>query len=83
MAQRHGSSIHVGLGGVESQVFQHNDGLEGELTLQGPLYSFRASRDDHQIGLRGLIGRGPPLFPIAQCAQGDMIAGGKFLLGQT
>src|SRR6266581_7845684 len=40
-------------------------------------------RNNGEIGARGLIRFATSLFPIAQRAQGNMIAGGKLLLGQS
>ena len=54
-----------------------------QLTSQGALYSFRATGDDGQIGLRGPVGDGAALFPIAKRAQGNSVPRGEFLLCQT
>ena len=37
-------------------------------------------RDDRQIRLRGGVRREPPLLPIAQRANGDMVAQREFFL---
>src|SRR6266446_2683982 len=51
--------------------------------LQGFLNALGIVRNDRKISAGRLIRFTTPLFPIAQCAQGNVIAGGKFLLGQS
>ena len=55
----------------ESAHFARNDseaggGASAALAFQCALYASRAASDDCQIGLRGLIGCGAALFPIAR-----------------
>src|SRR5690349_21261590 len=51
--------------------------------LQGVFDTFGVVRDDGEIGAGRLIGFTTPLFPIAERAKGNMIAGGEFLLRQA
>ena len=53
------------------------------LGFQGAAYAFRVTRDDGEVGTRGLVGFRTALFPIAQRADGNMIAPGKFLLREA
>jgi hypothetical protein len=46
MTQGHRAAVHIGLGWRESQLLHHGDNVDGELTLQGLLYPFRAASDD-------------------------------------
>jgi hypothetical protein len=44
--ERYRAAIHIDFGGIESQFLYHDDGLDGELTLQGLLYPIRAASND-------------------------------------
>ena len=47
------------------------------------VHVFGAAGNDRQIRLGWLIGGGAALFPVAQRAEGNAVAGGEFLLRQT
>ena len=50
--------------------------------MQCPLDSFGVARDDSEVGFSRLVGLRAALFPIPQSAKRDVVARGKFLLGQ-
>jgi hypothetical protein len=58
-----------------------------ELTNVGQMrrdgYSFRLAGNDPEVGTRGLIGLGGALLPIPERAEGNLKAGGKFLLREA
>ena len=52
------------------------------LWIQDPVDMVRIARNECQISPSGLVRFRPALLPIPQRTEGDVIAGGKFLLGQ-
>src|SRR5580698_11208791 len=56
---------------------------DGWLAFQDALHAFGAASNDRQIGLRGLIGCGAALLPVAECSEGNTKPLGEFFLSQT
>jgi hypothetical protein len=52
-------------------------------TFQGAMHDLRLTRNDGEVGARSGVRLEAPLFPIAQRAHRNMIAGGELLLRQT
>ena len=50
---------------------------------EGAAGAFGVASDDCKIGAGRLVWLGAALFPITQRTEQDLIAGGKFLLGQA
>ena len=50
------------------------------IRLERPPHALGVARDHGEIGARGLVGLGAALFPIAQGAERDANARGKFFL---
>jgi hypothetical protein len=58
----------------------HGDRRPGD---QRPAHGFGVAGNDPEIGARGLIGLGGALLPIPERAEGNLKAGGKFLLREA
>lgn len=47
------------------------------------MHCVRVTGDCGEVGAGGLIGFGAALFPVAESAEGDLVAGGEFFLGEA
>ena len=54
-----------------------------QATLGGGTDGFGTTCVCLEVGAGGVIGFGTALFPVAQDAEGDLVAGGEFFLGEA